>query len=161
MRFKSHLMLDMYFSAWSQGRMVANLEDLDVAIRIFQRQIIIRRVHFSDEIPDRVGYYVGLLKGITKGMRKRLVAGELIADVAMSIRDFQTTTNAFRENELVVFNTAWRNYEKDHLWKVKVKARNGQTYEKFIPMPHEEEMWASPETFSAQQVATQQAGEQG
>jgi hypothetical protein len=43
-RFKSHLMLDMYFSAWSQGRMVATMEDLNVAIRIFQRQIIIRRV---------------------------------------------------------------------------------------------------------------------
>jgi putative DNA primase/helicase len=156
-RFKSHLMLDMYFSAWSQGRMVATPEDLDVAIRIFQRQIVIRRVHFCEEIPDRVGYYVGLLKSITKGMRKRLVAGELVGNVAMSVRDFQTDTHAFRDNELVVFNNAWRNYEKDHLWKVKVKARNGQTYEKFIPMPGEDEMWAAPDTLTAQQVT----GEQG
>ena len=156
-RFKSHLMLDMYFSAWSQGRMVATLEDLDVAIRIFDRQMVIRRVHFADEVPDRVGYYVGLLKGITKGMRKRLVAGELVGNVAMSVRDFQTDTHAFRDNELVVFNNAWRNYEKDHLWKVKVKARNGQTYEKFIPMPGEDEMWAAPDTLTPQQVT----GEQG
>ena len=156
-RFKSHLMLDMYFSAWSQGRMVATLEDLDVAIRIFDRQMVIRRVHFCEEIPDRVGYYVGLLKSITKGMRKRLVAGDLIGDVALSVRDFQTATHAFRDNELVVFNNAWRNYEKDHLWKVKVKARNGQTYEKFIPMPGEDEMWAAPDTLTPQQVT----GEQG
>ena len=145
-RFKSHLMLDMYFTAWSQGRMTATAEDLDVAIRIFDRQMVIRRVHFSDEVPDRVGYYIGLLKTITKGMRKRLVAGDLIGDVALSVRDFQTATHAFRDNELQVFHNAWRNYEKDHLWKVKVKAKDGQTYEKYIPMPYEDEMWAAPES---------------
>ena len=156
-RFKSHLMLDMYFAAWSEGRMVASLADLDVAIRIFQRQIVIRRVHFSEEIPDRVGYYLGLLKGITRSMRKRLVAGELIADVAMSIRDFQTNTHAFRDNELAVFNNAWRNYVKDHLWEVKVKAKNGQTYKKFVPLPNEDEMWGSPEALNAQAVTANDA----
>lgn len=159
-RFKSHLMLDMYFSAWSQGRMMATLADFDVAVRIFDRQMVIRRVHFANEVPDRVGHYIALLKGITKNMRKRLVAGELVADVATSVRDFQTQTNAFRDNELQVFNNAWRNYEKDHLWKVKVKAKNGQTYDKFVPLPNEDEMWASPDNLSAQQV-TAQAGEQG
>lgn len=143
-RFKSHLILDMYFSAWSQGRMVAEMSDLLVAAKIFVRQMVIRRVHFRGEIPDRVGYYIGLLKTLMERMRKRLKAGEHIATVAMSLRDFQTATNAFRDNEMQVFNTAWRNFERDWLVKVGVKGKNGQTYEKFVPMPYEDEMWLVP-----------------
>ena len=157
-RFKSHLMLDMYFTAWSQGRMVATVDDLDVAIRIFHRQIAIRRVHFTEEIPDRVGYYIGLLKNITKGMRKRLVAGATMDSVAMSIRDFQTDTNAFRDNEVAIFNTAWRNYQADHLAPYKFKARNGHEYVKYLPMPYEDEMWAAtPEAKAAAEAAAQAA----
>jgi hypothetical protein len=143
-RFKSHLMLDMYFSAWSQGRTVADLGDLAVAAKIFNRQTVIRRVHFRGEIPDRVGFYLGLFKVITERMRKRLRAGEHIANVAMSLRDFQTDTHAFRDNEMHVFNQAWRNFERDYLVKVAVKGKNGQTYEKFVPMPYEDEMWLTP-----------------
>jgi hypothetical protein len=62
----------------------------------------------------------------------------------MSPRDFQTATNAFRDNEVQVFNTAWRNYEKDHLSKVGVIGKNGRTYEKYVPMPYEDEFWLTP-----------------
>jgi putative DNA primase/helicase len=159
-RFKSHLMLDMYFAAWSQGRMVATMEDLDVAIRIFRRQVVIRRVHFTEEVPDRVGHYIGLLKKLTESMRKRLNAGASVETVAMSLRDFQTDTNAFRENELVTFNTAWRNFQADHLAIYKHTAKNGHQYEKFLPMPYEDEMWAAtPKAKAAADAAA--AGQAG
>ena len=162
-RFKSHLMLDMYFSAWSQGRMVATMEDLNVAIRIFQRQVAIRLVHFSEEVPDRVGHYIGLLKKITEGMRKRLNAGASLDSVAMSLRDFQTDTNAFRENELTTFNTAWRNFQDVHLAPYEFTAKNGHRYTKFLPMPYEHEMWAATpeEKAAAEAAATVSAGEVG
>jgi hypothetical protein len=134
-------MMDMYFTAWSGGRMVAEVTDLNIAIRIFQRQLVIRRVHFSVEVPDRVGYYVGLVKKVTEGMRKRLNSGVPAHEVAMSVRDFQTDTHAYRDNDVVAFNTAWRNWKDDHLCKAKVRARNGQVYDKWIPVPNEDEVW--------------------
>jgi hypothetical protein len=156
-RFKSHLMLDMYFCAWSQGRMVATTNDLNIAIRIFQRQVAIRRVHFAEEVPDRVGHYIGLLKNITKDMRRRLVAGESMATVAMSLRDFQTKTNAFRDNEIVIFNTAWRNYHEDYLTTHHHMAKNGQKYTKYLPMPFEDEMWAASPGVKAAAAAVEAA----
>jgi hypothetical protein len=141
-RFKKHLMLDMYMGAFGRGVTVAEAEDLAVAIKIFRRQIIIRRVHFTGEVPDRVGYYIGHLKKWTESMRKRLVRGEPIARVAMSLRDFQTQSNAFRDNEVHVFNQAWRNYHDAWLAKTRVTGANGHMYEKFVPFPREDETWA-------------------
>ncbi len=154
-RFKSHLMLDMYLAAWSQGRMIAEMSDLKVAIRIYYRQMFIRRVLFRNEVPDRVGHYVGLLKQITETMRKRLNGGMPMEKVAMSIRDFQTDTNAYRDNELVTFNTAWRNFHGDHLATFEVTARNGHKYMKYLPMPYEDETWATPEAKAQNTAATE------
>ena len=142
-RFKTYLMLDMFDSAWSQGRMVAEPEDLDVAIRIFERQIVIRRIHFTEEVPDKIGAYIGKFKRITEDMRRRLNAGEDISLVARSLRDFQTDTNAYRNNEIVTFNTAWNNW-KIQMATIKVKAVNGHLYDKFVPVPNEDETWAPP-----------------
>ena len=142
-RFKSHLMLDMYFSAWSQGRMVATVEDLNVAIRIFHRQMVIRRIHFHEEVPDRIGHFIGLLKMIAENMRKRLNQGASMESVAMTIRDFQTDTNAYRDNEIATFNIAWRNFHADHLATYEVTAKNGHKYTKYLPMPYEDEMWCA------------------
>jgi Bifunctional DNA primase/polymerase, N-terminal len=141
-RFKKYLMLDMYMAAFGRGVTVAEAEDLAVAIEIFNRQMIIRRVHFTGEVPDRVGYYIGHLKKWTESMRKRLVKGEAITRVAMSLRDFQTQSNAFRDNEVHVFNQAWRNYHEAWLAKTRVTGANGHLYEKFIPVPREDETWA-------------------
>jgi len=141
-RFKKYLMLDMYMAAFGRGVTVAEVEDLAIAIKIFNRQIIIRRVHFTGEVPDRVGYYIGHLKKWTESMRKRLVKGEAIAWVAMSLRDFQTQSNAFRDNEIHVFNQAWRNYHEAWLAKTRVTGANGHIYEKFVPVPREDETWA-------------------
>lgn len=145
-RFKTYLMLDMYMAAWSQGRMTAQIDDLDVAIRIFQRQLIIRREHFRGEIPDRVGYYVGLLKKIVEGQRTMLNKHDApLNKIAMSIRDYQTDTNAFRDNEVQTFMQAWRIFFGQHLVKVLTRARNGQLYEKYLPMPFEDESWLPQE----------------
>jgi len=140
-RFKKYLMLDMYMAAFGRGVTVAGPEDLTVATKIFNRQIIIRRIHFTDEIPDRVGYYIRHLKKLTESMRKRLVRGEAIAKVAMSLRDFQTLSNAFRDNEVHIFNRAWQNYHEAWLAKTRVIGANGHQYEKFVPAPQENETW--------------------
>jgi putative DNA primase/helicase len=141
-RFKKYLTLDMYMAAFGRGVTAAEPEDLATAIKIFNRQIAIRRVHFTGEVPDRVGYYIGHLKKHTESMRKRLVKGEAIAWVAMSLRDFQTQSNAFRDNEIHVFNQAWRNYHEAWLTKVLVTGANGHVYDKFMPVPREDETWA-------------------
>ena len=59
----------------------------------------------------------------------------------MSKRDLQTKTHAFDDNELDFFDRALSVFGKAHFWMVSVKAANGQTYTKFIPMAHENEVW--------------------
>ncbi len=142
-RLKKYLMLDTYMSAFGRGLMVAELCDLEAAIKMFVRQLAIRKVHFTVEVPDKVGLYVSKLKSITETMRHRLNAGEPIGAVALSLRDIQTLTRAYQDNEVQVFNVAWLNW-KAQILPVKVVAKNGQTYDKFVPVPNEEETWANP-----------------
>lgn len=141
-RLKSYLAQDMFMSAYGRGSMVAEAEDLELAIKIFRRQIVIREKHFSIEVPDKVGLYLSRLKAITEEMRRRLNAGEPIGQVAMSLRDFQTATNAFRDNELHTFQIAWRNWDAQ-MATTEVTGKNGHKYKKFVPEPNEDEMWAS------------------
>lgn len=140
-RFKTYLALDMYDAAWSLGRMIAEPEDLDVAIRIFERQLVVRDVHFAEEVPDKIGLYIGKLKRITEEMRRRLNRGEDISQVAKSLRDLQTETRAYQSNEIVTFNMAWNNW-KGQMAITKVRAANGHFYDKFVPVPNEDETWA-------------------
>jgi hypothetical protein len=141
-RFRKHLMLDMYMAAFGRQVTVAEPQDLDVAIKIFHRQMAIRRVCFTDEIPDRVGFYLGHLKKAEKAMRKRLLTGEPYQNVAMALRDFQTQSHAWRDNEAHVFERAWRAAVSGGVFrKVYVKGSNGHTYEKYVPVPYEHETW--------------------
>jgi hypothetical protein len=142
-RLKKHLMLDMYMAAFGRGVRQAELEDLEVAQKIFKRQLVIRRVCFTGEVPDRVGFYTGKLKAIVDAMRKQLNHGKTWRQVARSIRDIQTMTNAFRDNELHVFERAWKSMS-DHFKQVMVPAGNGQKYPKWVPMPFENEYWLPP-----------------
>lgn len=144
LRFKKYLMLDMYMAAWGRGVTMAEQEDLDVAVKIFKRQIVIRKKHFTGEVPDRVGFYLGYLKRETEKMHKRLLAGEPITKVALSLRDFQTNSHAWRDNEIHVFNRAWQNWERDWLSKTIIESANGHNYEKYLPVPEENEFWATP-----------------
>jgi hypothetical protein len=142
-RLKTYLSLDMYMSAWGRGRMIAELEDLNAAIKIFERQLIIRRIHFTVEVPDKIGLYLGKLKTITEQMRRRLKAGDQIGQVARSLRDLQTETRAYANNELHIFDRAWSSW-KGQMAVTKVPAANGHLYDKFIPVPNEDETWAPP-----------------
>jgi hypothetical protein len=141
-RLKAHLFRDMYMAAHGRGSVIAEIQDLDSALVNFPRQIKIRETFFTTEVPDKIGLYLSRLKTLTEGMRRRLNKGEPVWQVAMSLRDFQTDTHAFRDNELHVFKTAWRAWE-DQINPVKVKKANGHEYDKFIPKPweHEEDKW--------------------
>jgi hypothetical protein len=138
-RFKKFLYLDAYMSAFGRGVRKVEQEDAVIAIKIFTRQLIIRRVCFSTEVPDRIGYYLGLLKNIHAHMVKQLKAGVPCDTVAKSQRDFETDTHAFRDNEGHFFAKAWQVFRPVHLMSWKVKKANGQSYEKWLPAS---EYWA-------------------
>jgi hypothetical protein len=139
-RFRKYLMLDMYMAAFGRGVTCAEPEDLAVAIKMFTRQIVIRRVHFTGEVPDRVGFYEGQLQKLTERMHRRLISGAPIEEVAMSLVDFQNLSNAYRDREGRAFDQAWRTHVK-RLTKVSVIGANGHKYDKFVPVPLEDETW--------------------
>ena len=136
-RWKKNLLLDAYMSAFGRGVRTVELEDAAIAIKIFTRQLVIRRVCFSTEVPDRTGYYIGLIKNIVERMERRLAAGVPVELVAKSRRDFETETNAYRDNEGHIFARAWDVHSAVYLMKVTVKKANGQLYAKYLPVPRE------------------------
>lgn len=140
-RLRRNLMLDVYMRAFSRGENVATLEDLRLCAEHFERDKVIRRVHFRGDVPNKVGLYTERLKQITETMRAQLNRGLGVGMVAMSKRDLQTKTRAYADNELDFFDRALNVFGKAHLLLVKVTAANGQEYTKFIPMPYEEENW--------------------
>jgi hypothetical protein len=138
-RWKKALWLDAYMSAFGRGSRVADLEDVEIAIRIFTRQLLIRQVHFTDEVPDRTGYYLGAIKKITEAMRRKLKAGGHPALVALSRRDYERQTNAARDNEEHIFERAWNIHSKTHLTLVEIEKTNGRKYPKYLPIEDEED----------------------
>jgi putative DNA primase/helicase len=137
-RWRKNLILDAYMSAFGCGRKGVELKDVVIAIKIFKRQLIIRQVCFTTEVPDRIGYYIGQLKRITQGMQNRLNEGDNADIVARSERDFETATHAYRDNELHIFKRAWDAYYRKWLQPVTVKRANGRDYLKYLPKPIEE-----------------------
>jgi hypothetical protein len=132
-RWKKNLYLDTYMSAFGRSVKTADVEDAVDAVKIFTRQLVIRSACFTSEAPDRVGYYIGLMKRITEHMITRLAASVPEAAVAKSKRDFETETHAYRDNELHIFNRAWIVFQPSRLRHVSVKKANGQEYVKFVP----------------------------
>ena len=63
-----------------------------------------------------------------------VVAVAIMAAIAVT----RAATNAYRDNELHIFQNAWRNWESQ-VQKVKVQKTNGQSYDKFIPEPFEDD----------------------
>jgi putative DNA primase/helicase len=137
-RWKKNLWLDAYMSAFGRRSKVAEREDVEIAAKIFTRQLRIRQVHFTNEVPDRTGYYLGLIKDITESMRRKLKAGALPQMVALSRRDYEKQTNAARDNEEHMFDKAWQIHSRVHLCQITVQKANGQTYVKYLPIPDEE-----------------------
>ena len=132
-RWKKNLTLDVYMSAFGRGLKIAEVEDVEIAIKIFTRQLVIRQTHFTTEVPDRIGYYIGLLKTITAKMERQLAAGTPEGLVAKSRRDFERDTHAHRDNETHVFEKAWQVYSGTWLEKREVTKANGQKYWKYLP----------------------------
>jgi hypothetical protein len=137
-RFKKHIKLDAYLMAFGRGVRTVEVSDMQDAIKIFQRQMVIRRVMFRGEVPNRVGFYFGLIKELTEWMRRRLQEGMAPDLVARSWRDYEKKTNARRNNEEDIFTRAMDNHARHHLVKVTVKAKNGHTYERYLPMAEDE-----------------------
>jgi hypothetical protein len=132
-RWKNNLVMDAYMAAFGRGSKQVELEDMEIAIKQFLRQLVIRRVCFRSEVPDRTGFYLGKIKDLTERMRYRLRTGTAPELVALSRRDFETLTHAYRDNEGHIFERAWRTYEPTWLTAVKIKKANGQEYIKFLP----------------------------
>jgi len=136
-RWKKNLTLDAYMSAFGRGVKVAELEDVEIAIKIFTRQLVIRQTHFTSEVPDRIGYYIGLLKAITAKMESQLAAGVPEGLVAKSRRDFEKESHAHRDNETHLFEKAWYVHSATWLEKREVIKANGQRYWKYLPATDE------------------------
>ena len=137
-RLKKGLKLDAYLMAFGRGLKVVELEDVEDAIKIFVRQLVIRRVTFRGEAPSRVGYYLGLIKELTQWMRDRLADGIPEAEVARSWRDYERKSNAGRNNEEDIFERAMGTHAKRHLRPVQIKSKNGHTYERYLPLLKDE-----------------------
>jgi|SRR5579862_566556 len=137
-RWKKNLWLDAYMSAFGRRSRIAEQEDVEIAAKIFTRQLRIRQVHFTSEVPDRTGYYLGRIKEITESMRSQLKAGRLPAQVALSRREYERKTNAARDNEEHLFDKAWQIHSRVHLCPFNVQKSNGQVYAKFLPIAEEE-----------------------
>jgi len=132
-RWKKNVMLDAYMAAFGRGSKQVEADDMDIALQLLQRQLIIRKVCFRSEVPDKVGFYLGKCKDITNRMKKQLEAGMATSDVALSRRDYETLTNAYRDNEEHHFEKAWMTHAKVHLSEFEIQKANGQRYKKFLP----------------------------
>jgi hypothetical protein len=140
-RLRRNLWLDVYMRAFSRGEAVATLEDAMRVAEHFERDKVIRRVHFRGEIASKVGLYLARIQKAVKTMRTQLNRGVVVPLVAMSKRDLQNYTHAFDDNELDLFDRAFKAYANGNLWEVSIKAANGHAYWKLIPIPHEDENW--------------------
>jgi hypothetical protein len=136
-RWKKNLMLDAHVLAFGRGVKGVQLEDARDAIKTFSRQMVIRKICFTTEVPDRTGYYLGLIKNITASMQRKIDAGLDPVTVAKSRRDYEKETHAHRDNETHLFERAWQVHYPHWLKKVKIKKTNGQEYEKFLPLPED------------------------
>jgi hypothetical protein len=137
-RWKKNLALDAFMSAFGRGVRTVEIDDVEIAIKIFTRQLVIRRVCFSTEVPDRIGYYLGLIKRITDRMKLRLAASIPPGQVAKSRRDYEKETHAHRDNEEHIFARAWETHCRVHLTEVTIRRPNGRTYTKYLPKPEDE-----------------------
>jgi hypothetical protein len=62
-----------------------------------------------------------------------LAAGVDLSQVALSRRDYETKTNAYRDNEEHLFARAWETHRPVHLDEVDVPKANGRVYKRYLP----------------------------
>jgi hypothetical protein len=131
-RFRTNLLLDAYMSAFGRGSRLVEAEDAAIAMKIFTRQLVIRRVHFRTEIPDQVGKYIGRLKKITERMTDQIAGGVEVESVAKSRRDFERECHSYRDNEGHIFERAWSGFARVYLQAVTIETKR-RSYIKYVP----------------------------
>jgi hypothetical protein len=139
-RFRQQFMLEVYLKAIGEGRTTALPSDVLVASEIVERRKPIRQKFLDEQIPNQAGVYTSRLKAIHADMFRQLRRGIRWETVALSKRDLATMTQAYKEADLSTFNQAW-NSMKSFWTPVNIRANNGHTYAKYVPMPEEQDMW--------------------
>jgi hypothetical protein len=135
-RWKKNLTVDAYMSAFGRGVRIVEAQDVEIAIKIFTRQLVVRHACFTTEVPDRIGFYAAQIKRVVEKMSQQIAVGVSPVLVAKSRRDFETAANAYRNNEVHIFERAWNSLQS-RLEPIPFKKGNGQTYQKFIPSSDE------------------------
>jgi bifunctional DNA primase/polymerase-like protein len=139
-RWRKYILVDAYMSAFGEGRDTATVRDMQIAIRVFERQLILRRAFFKNmDVTDKVGYYLAKCKVITEWMQVQQAAGRSEWVYAQSKRDYETKTHAYRTHEEAFFDKAWVLHSKGRLSEIRVKKSNGREYTKYVPQPEEPE----------------------
>jgi hypothetical protein len=137
-RLRNAMVVDAFIMAFARHATEVSTADALAAVKIAYRQLIIRKVCFTTEVPDKTGYYSGLIKKSIEKMKRRIDGSESCDVVAMSERDFLTATNAYRDNEEHFFKRAWDVLRPVLLSKHVVVKANGQKYEKWRPQDHDD-----------------------
>jgi len=137
-RYKKHVLVDAFMSAFSRGSDKVQEEDVDRAIKIFQRELIIRQVHFSKEVPNRMAVFTDKMIELTEKMRRQLNRGAHQTLVALGRSDFEKHCGAYKSGEYDLFDRAFQMFSRAKLDRVIVEKANGQKYEKYIPKPNDD-----------------------
>jgi hypothetical protein len=132
-RWRKGLILDAQLIAFGRGSKVIELEDAQNAVKIFSRQVIIRKVCFKGDAPDRMGFYSSRCKEITARIGRQLSEGVPEASAAKSDCDYERITNARRNHEEHIFVRVWQNHKQKWLKAIQVLYPDGRKFTKYIP----------------------------
>jgi hypothetical protein len=137
-RYKKHILVDAFMSAFSRGSSTVQEEDVDGAIRIFQRELVIREVHFAKEVPNRIAVFTDKMIELTEKMRRQLNRGAHRDIVALGRSDFEKQCGAYKSGEYELFDRAFQMFSRAKLDRIIIEKGNGQKYEKYLPKPNDE-----------------------
>lgn len=137
-RYKKHVLVDAFMSAFSRGSATVQEEDVDRAIRIFQRELVIRKVHFAKEVPNRMAVFTDKMIELTEKMRRQLNRGAHRTLVALGRSDFEKHCGAYKSGEYDLFDRAFQMFSRAKLDRIIVEKGNGQKYEKYLPKPNDD-----------------------
>ena len=129
-----HLYIDMYMLAFGRRSPVVEIEDALSAIYLDKRQQPLRKEHFTEDVPDKVGDYSRRIKIVIKSQIDAFRAGNPATEVMLSERGFMTLTNAYRKNEEIHFKRAWNSIVDTMLRPVdNVPSKGGRPTKYYLP----------------------------
>jgi hypothetical protein len=132
-RRRKNILIDCYMGAFGRRAREVEVSDVSVAIRLFERQQIIRYLHFDEQIPDRVGFYQSKIKKIMEQMADELARGLPPNMVRKTRRYFERCTHSYRDNEGHYFAKAWAVFAPVYLNQVTENNKTGTKVEYFLP----------------------------